>query len=98
MSDLSYSVDQLSSLSAHLGALKHNLTTTDGHADYRLDTLGHQRVVSAMEDFRGNWDDNRDHLADKLGTLGNLAGKAAEGFSQADADLARKIRAALERG
>jgi hypothetical protein len=96
MSDLSYSVDQLSSLGSHLGALKHNLTATDGRAHYGVDTLGHQRVVRAMDDFRGNWDDNRGHLAEKLGTLGELAAKAAEGFSQADADLAHKIREALE--
>ncbi|GAA1239784.1 hypothetical protein [Oryzihumus leptocrescens] len=96
MSDLSYAVDELNGLGSKLHTLSHDLKSVDGHADLSVGALAHARVVGAMDHFRTNWDDNRDHLAEKLGQLGDLAAKAAEGFSQADADLARKIRDAVK--
>jgi ABC-type transporter Mla subunit MlaD len=49
-----------------------------------------------MAEFQGSWDDNRDHLADKLTKLGELAEETADGFEEADEALAREIAEAVE--
>lgn len=96
MGDLEVAIEDLKALGKRLGTLGDDLKKVDGHSDYGTDDLAHSKVVDAMDNFRGNWDDNRDHLADKLGKLGNLATKAAEGFTEADQELAKKIRELME--
>lgn len=44
-----------------------------------------------MDKFRGNWNDHRDHLADKLDKLSGLAKTAAEKFTEADEELAEEL-------
>lgn len=96
MSDLSYSVDVLTGLGGDLKNLATDLEDGEGSAHYGTSDVGHVRVADALDNFRTNWNDNRDHLAEKLATLGDLATRSAEGFSEADADLARRLREKME--
>lgn len=96
MGDLEVATDELADLGNELKGLGEDLKKIDGKADYGREDLVHDKVVDAMDNFRGNWNDNRDHLADKLGKLGDLATTAAESFEEADAELARQIRDVLE--
>jgi hypothetical protein len=96
VSDLTYSIDLLTTLGGNMLGVSSDFTDGEGSADYDSSDLGHHRVAEAMDNFRENWNDNREHLAEKLSTLGDLALKAAEGFSEADADLAKKIRESVE--
>lgn len=96
MSDLEVAIEEVRNLGTKLKGLGSDLKDSDGHAHYDTAHLVHSKVVDAMDDFRGNWNDNRDHLADKLDKLGELATKAADGFTQQDEDLARQIREAME--
>jgi hypothetical protein len=98
VSDLSYSVDVLQGLGGDLKNLSTDFKDGEGSANYGTSDVGHVRVADALDNFRTNWNDNRDHLAEKLATLGDLASKAAEGFSEADADLATKLREKMEEG
>jgi|1186.fasta_scaffold206465_2 hypothetical protein len=97
MGDLEYSVDLLSTLGTSLKHVSSDLKDGQGSHDYSAAQVGHDKVAGALDNFRGNWDDNREHLAKKLAALGDLATTAADGFSKADADLAHKIRASMEK-
>lgn len=96
MGDLEVATDELEDLGGQLKKLGKDLKTIDGGADYGVEELAHRKVLDAMDEFRGNWDDNRDHLADKLTKLGDLATTAAESFTEADEELAKQIREVLE--
>lgn len=96
MGDLEVATDELEELGRQLKTLGEGLKRIDGKADYGREDLVHVKVIDAMDDFRGNWNDNRDHLADRLDKLGDLATTAADSFEKADAELARQIRKAME--
>lgn len=96
MGDIEVAIDDLAALGSHLDTLAGDLKDGDAKADYTTDDLAHSKVVDAMDNFRGNWDDNRDHLADKLGKLGELATTSADWFTKTDDDLAKKVREAME--
>lgn len=95
MGDLQVATDELRTLGRRLEQLSGQLKSQDGNADYGRSELGHHKVIGAMEEFRDNWDDNRDHLADKLSKLGELADQTAEGFEEADRELAKEITQAM---
>lgn len=97
MGDLDVATDELRAVGRSLERLSADLRSRDGNADYATSELAHRDVVVAMEEFRRNWNDNRDHLAEKLRKLAELATQTAEGFEEADAELAREIVRALER-
>lgn len=96
MSDLEVATDELRALGTRLGQLSSGLKSLDGEAEYDTSRLAHSDVVDGMNEFRDNWDDNRDHLADKLAKIGDLATQTGEGFEEADAKLATEIRKAVE--
>jgi hypothetical protein len=96
MSDLEVATQELRRLGARLRQLRDDLKSHDGGSSYGTDELAHAGVLRAMEEFRDNWDDNRAHLADKLGKLGELATQTADGFEEADAGLAREVVTAME--
>ncbi len=98
MSDLTYSVDVLQQLGSNLTDLASDFKDGEGSANYGVSDVGHVKVADALDNFRTNWNDNREHLAEKLSTLGDLATKSAEGFGAADADLAAKLREKMEAG
>jgi hypothetical protein len=89
--DLEVATDNLWELGSQLNQLGDQLKTGDANVSYTADQLAHSLVIGAMNEFTSNWDDNRKHLAGKLVTLGDHARNTAEGFEQADLELARKI-------
>jgi hypothetical protein len=97
MGDIEVATDELRSLGARLERLGNDLKSQDGGSSYGTDELAHREVVGAMEEFRDNWNDNRDHLADKLSKLGELATQTADGFEEADAELTREVVQAMEK-
>lgn len=96
MGDIEVATDELRALGRRLERLSADLSSRDGNADYTTSELAHQDVVKAMDEFRKNWNDNRDHLAEKLGKLAELATQTADGFEEADAELAREVIEAME--
>jgi hypothetical protein len=96
VSDLEVAIGEVEYLGTRLKALGSDLEKTDGHVSYGKTALVHAKVIDAMDNFRGNWNDNRDHLADKLQKLGDLATQAAKSFTEQDEDLARQIRKVME--
>lgn len=96
MSDLQVATNELRALGTRLTTLCDRLKSTDGGASYGKEHLAHDDVIGAMDKFRTNWDDNRDHLADKLKKLGELATTTADEFTKADEELAAKLVKAIE--
>jgi hypothetical protein len=96
MGDLEVAITEVRDLGNQLKTMHDDLKDRDGHVDYHTDQLAHSKVIDAMDNFKGNWDDHRDHLADKLDKLGDLAIQSAESFTKTDEDLASKIRQAME--
>jgi uncharacterized protein YukE len=96
MGDVEVATDGLRALAGRLEQLSTDLSSRDARANYSTTELAHRSVVGAMEQFRENWDDNRDHLADKLSKLAELAARTADGFEEADAALAREVVKAME--
>jgi hypothetical protein len=96
MDDLQVATAELRALDTRLTTLSDRLRSTDGAASYGKDDLAHDEVIDAMDTFRKNWDDNRDHLADKLLKLGELATQTADGFEEADEKLAAQLVKAIE--
>lgn len=97
MGDLELATDELRDLGRRLNTLSTRLKSTDGGASYDRGDLAHDDVIDAMKKFRTNWDDNRDHLADKLAKLGDMAKTTADEFTKADEDLASKLVDAVEK-
>lgn len=96
MGDLELATDELHDLGGRLNTLSTRLKTTDGGASYDRGDLAHDDVIDAMTTFRTNWDDNRDHLADKLAKLGEMAKATADEFTKADEELASELLDAVE--
>lgn len=88
MTTLKVSFEMLDRLSSKLGTLGNQMTGGDIGMDfYEVGQLAHPTVVRAIHDFTNDWDDRRDVLANKLTNLGELAGKAASQFREADKKL-----------
>lgn len=96
MGDLEVAIDELHDLGDRLRTLGDRLEKSDGKVSYDKSELAHDDVIDAMSEFASNWDDNRDHLADKLRKLGDLATTTADEFTQADEELATELLEAIE--
>lgn len=96
MGDLEVAIDELRNLSTTLDGLRDDLMDGDANVDYARSELGHSKVIDAMDEFHSNWDDNREYVASKLESLADLAQETADGFDDADAELAREVAKAVE--
>lgn len=96
MSDLTYSVDALTSLGSRLDELAGRLERDGSLGHVSVDDVARPEVVEAIEDFAHDWNDRRESLAKQISSVGELATKAAEAFSEADEELASKVREILE--
>ncbi|WP_122816366.1 hypothetical protein [Nocardioides pantholopis] len=56
-------------------------------AEYRSD-LGSTDLANALDDFASNWKIHRERLCEDLEKFADWAVQAADGYAQADADLA----------
>lgn len=96
MSDLTYSVDALSSLGSRLDDLSGRLQRDGSLDSVTVDDVARSEVVDALHDFAGDWNDKREALAHRIQAVGQLASKAAQTFTEADEELAKKARDILE--
>jgi predicted nucleic acid-binding Zn-ribbon protein len=94
-SQLSYALVALRDLGRDLEQLVQAFEGRHDDVRYGLDDLAHQRVVDALDDVHGNWDNKREQLVKGLRALAEMAEKSADTFESVDEDLARKIRDAL---
>ena len=94
--DLAYATEDLTLLGSDLKTLSDDVKGDGALGEVGVDQVAHQKVVSALEDFAGDWDDRRDKLAESLSAISDLATKAAEELTKVDAELAKEIREALE--
>ena len=94
--DLAYAREDLEQLGSELKALADELHDDGRLADVGVDDVAHSKVVSALEDFAGDWDDKRKALADSLTAISDMAVQTSEAFGEADAELAKQVREAVE--
>ncbi|MBE7324223.1 hypothetical protein IEQ44_06125 [Nocardioides sp. Y6] len=94
--DLAYARTDLDQLGTELKTLSQELRNDGQLSDVGVDEVAHQTVVDALGDFANDWDDKREALAESLEAISEMAIKASETFGEADADLAKAVREALE--
>jgi len=97
MGDVEIAVGELRDLSTRLTGLSEDLMGVDAGAEYTTSELAHRSVIEAMDEFHSNWDDNREYVCGKLDDLAELATRTADGFTDADAELAAKINETMEK-
>ena len=96
MTDLEVATTELQALGTRIKGLSSDLEKVDAKAGYDVTELAHRTVIDAMDEFKDNWDDNRKHVADRLSKLGDLASETASSFTEADEELATKVREIME--
>lgn len=94
--DLAYATEDLNLLGSDLKTLSGDVKGDGALGDVGIDQVAHQKVVDALDDFAGDWDDRRKKLADSLGAISDLASQAAQELTKVDEALAKEIRDALE--
>jgi hypothetical protein len=73
-------VHSLSDLGSELDAL-------DSRRDRVRDAWGSDDVASALDEFVGNWDDNRRRIKDSMSSLASMARATAEEIEGIEASL-----------
>lgn len=96
MSDLTYSISALENLGTGLADLAADLRSDGGLDHVTTEQVNSQRIVDALDNFADDWDDKRETLARSIESIGEMATTAAEGFADADAQLAAEVREAFE--
>lgn len=93
VSDLKADTGRLKECSRSLQRIYDEFTNRADPADgYSEGELGDSRIVSAFKDFGDNWRIHREHLADKIRTLGTITEDAAMTYEGVDAQLAAALR------
>lgn len=93
--DVQYSLRLLRALGQDLEGLVQSFEGRAGRVAYGEHNTGHRRVLDALDDFAGSWDDHREGLTHSLSSLADMARRSAEAFAQVDRDLATQIRDAV---
>lgn len=96
MSDLSYSLLELTGLGRQLHGLADALAGTTSATRWNPEEVGHRLVADALDDFAGSWDDKRNRLTTSLHSVGEMAAGSADTFRDVDDRLAAKVRQILE--
>lgn len=94
--DLAYAREDLNQLGSELETLSTQLKNDGRLADVGLEDVAHEKVIDALSDFASDWDDKREALANSLQAISEMAKTTSETFGEADADLAKAVREALE--
>ena len=93
MSDIKADTSRLRECSRSLQRIYDEFTNRPNPADgYSEGELGDTRIVSAFKDFGDNWRIHREHLSDKIRTLGTITEDAATSYQDVDAQLAAALR------
>ncbi|WP_329133555.1 hypothetical protein OG552_16270 [Streptomyces sp. NBC_01476] len=93
MSDLTADTKRIRDCSRELQGIYDEFT---GHANpangYSLEELGDSRIAGAFHSFGSNWKIHREHLADRIRTLGVATEDAADTYDGVDKALADALR------
>ncbi|TWX38701.1 hypothetical protein ES689_08800 [Frigoribacterium sp. ACAM 257] len=89
-SSLTVDTEDLRSLFATLGEVKSAFESGRDCVD-DADACGHAGLVQRVRSFSTGWDDTRRRLAEAIGDLGTSARGIADGFDDADAELAASL-------
>jgi hypothetical protein len=93
VSDLKADTSRLRECSRSLQRIYDEFTNRPNPADgYSEGELGDARIVSAFKDFGDNWRIHREHLSDKIRTLGTITEDAATSYEDVDVQLAAALR------
>ncbi|AQS68198.1 WXG100 family type VII secretion target [Streptomyces sp. NPDC096094] len=93
-SDLIVNVDILVESDTNLRKIKKVLQDINDRKDDMRPHWGSGEISDAMGDFVDNWDDYRTRMIESLESVGKLVTNTIDGFTGADAALAKELKKA----
>ncbi|MGA5127340.1 hypothetical protein ACPCAG_29080 [Streptomyces pseudogriseolus] len=93
-SDLIVNVDLLVESESALSKIQKDLKDIGNRKDDMRPHWGSSEISEAMERFVDNWDDYRGKMIESLDSVGNLVANTINGFTGADAALAKELKKA----
>ncbi|MFD5181804.1 hypothetical protein ACFWMQ_04035 [Streptomyces sp. NPDC058372] len=95
-SDVIVNVDLLVESEKALKGIGRALRNLENRRDDMRNDWGHDRLSDAMDDFVDNWDDRRAKMIEGAKSVQSLVKSTIDGFTGADAELARELRKAAK--
>ncbi|KLJ00206.1 hypothetical protein ABZ114_10305 [Streptomyces albidoflavus] len=95
-SDVIVNVDLLVDSEKALKGIGKALRDLENRRDDMRGDWGHDRLADAMDDFVDNWDDRRAKMIEGAKSVQSLVKSTIDGFTGADAALARELRKAAK--
>lgn len=93
-SDLIVNVDLLVESESALGKIQKDLKDINNRKDEMRPYWGSGEISEAMSEFVDNWDDYRTKMIESLEGVGKLVTNTINGFTGADAALAKELKKA----
>ncbi|MET9993040.1 hypothetical protein ABZ061_26150 [Streptomyces mutabilis] len=93
-SDLIVNVDILVESEKNLDKIKKELEGIGKRKEDMHPYWGSEKISEAMDKFVDNWDDYRTKMIESVESVGTLVTNAINGFTGADAALARELKKA----
>ncbi|MFF7310287.1 hypothetical protein [Streptomyces sp. NPDC008137] len=93
-SDLIVNVDLLVESESHLSKIKTELNDIDNRKDDMRPYWGSGEISDAMGEFVDNWNDYRSKMIESVEGVGKLVTNTINGFTGADAALAKELKKA----
>ena len=87
MPDLRVKTELLRATADSLSALRGELGNLERRLDHHRSSWGSDDVADALDEFGGNWDDNRRRISDSMTFLQRMAQSTAEEFERLEAEL-----------
>lgn len=87
MTDLRVKTDLLRATAESLSTLRGELGHLEQRLDRDRDSWGSDDVADALDEFGGNWDDNRRRISDSMTSLERMAQATAEEFERLESEL-----------
>ena len=87
MSDLVVKTVLLRSAATSLSQLRSEFGSLESRHDRVHSAWGSTAVADAVEEFAGNWDDNRRRISDSMTSLQGMVTATADEFERLEADL-----------
>jgi hypothetical protein len=93
-SDLVVNVDVLVESESRLRKIQNELKDIGNRKDDMRPYWGSGEISDVMDDFVDNWDDYRAKMIESLESVGKLVTNTINGFTGADAQLAKELKKA----
>jgi hypothetical protein len=88
---LSVDTSAVRSLSQNLATVRGSLEGASASSDALAAMVGQEHLAGVVTDFSGRWDDRRTELMAQMDSLKEKATAVAQGFEDADNELAKAI-------